>query len=906
MHTWLRYLALAVALWGAAAGGGMGVVSAQTDNVPPAAATPLTREPAAAPGDVPLAGAAPELPADELLARELDARRALELGLPSIAAALYQELLQDKRVAGNAPAGNRVRLALATALLEEDRGEEAGRVLEGFSGEPTPEYLLRRALVEARARQFDSARAASEVIAPEGLPEADRPWLFFLRGLLAEAARDFSQAGAFYQQAEEASVTPLQRSWFVLARERAKLFTGGVDERMLASLRQTLDRNLGRPSGHVAASQLAIALNAAGRRDAAVELLQGQLAMLPREERQVGDEWRLLLGLIAGPGSGEGRTALRALLSGSADQDKQRVALRMLAGAADTPARREDLAKFLGQLIDAPARHPIMGELLLFRAQLALADRRFVDAENDAGRVLANFPGSAARVPALGLLTASAWEQGRFRNAASQAAAALAEMPGGPARAQLGVLVAEAYFRARDYRSAADAYGAALGAVPAGVPAGALMFQRVQAEILAGGRLAEAEQLLDAQARDERFDEANRWRSEWNLARALQAAGEVARAYARVNRLLEEKPPGGTDEEDGLIAEFAGDSPADLRARLAWLRARLAFETGDHARALELASALRGALDEVPEPLRAEIASTTMLLEVQAGFALDDARRTEAAQALLKKLRVDFPRSDAAVYSHLIEADIAAARGDIVGAQNALRALADNFKDSPYAPYALYQAALYAERRGQEQYYKEAYDNLENLVEKFPKSELVYYARLRQGNLLRLMNQYGAAQTLYEDLVNTHRYPGFADGLTAELALADCYAAQAATDASKAESAAAIYERLLDQQSAPADLRVEAGYKFGLNLVSRAELQRVETVWWPMINSFLLDDAGAGALGANGRYWMSRTLIKLGELLEQQAKFDQARGMYELVLRKELPYATLARERINRAGAARP
>ncbi len=899
LYPWLRCSAFSFALWGAVAGIGTGTVCAQTG--------PAQGPGATGPGaDVPLMNAAPDWPADELMARELDARRALELGLPSIAAALYQELLGDKRISGDATAGNRVRLALATALIEEDRGEEAARVLEAFAGATSPEYLLRRALIEARARNLDSARTAAEAIAPGGLPEADRPWLFFLRGLLAEAARDFNQAGAFFRQAEEASVTPSQRSWFMLARERAKLFTGGVDERMLASLRQTLDRNPGSPAGRLAASQLAIALSAAGQRDAAVELLRGQLNLLPREERQVGDEWRLLLGLIAGPGSGEGRAALRALLAGSTDQDKQRAALRMLAGAADTPARREDLAKFLGQLIDAPARHPIMGELLLFRAQLALADRHFVDVENDAARVLANFPGSAARVPALGLLTASAWEQGRFRNAASQAAAALAEMPDGPARAQLGVLVAEAYFRARDYRNAADAYGAALAAVPAGVPAGALMFQRVLAEILAGGRLDAAEQLLDAQARDARFDEANRWRAEWNLARALQAAGEVTRAYARVNRLLDGAPSGGADKEDGLTAELAGDSPADLRARLAWLRARLAFETGDHERALELASALRGALDGVREPLRAELASTAMLLEVQAGFALDDARRTEAAQALLKKLRVDFPRSDAAIYSHLIEADIAAARGDIVGAQNALRTLADNFSDSPYAPYALYQAALYAERRGQEQYYKEAYINLETLVERFPKSELVYYARLRQGNLLRLMNQYGAAQTLYEDLVNTHRYPGFADGLTAELALADCYAAQTSTDVSKAESAAAIYERLLDQQSAPADLRVEAGYKFGLTLIGRADLQRVDAVWWPMINSFLLDDAGAKSLGASGRYWMSRTLIKLGELLEQREKLDQAREAYDLVLRKGLPYTALAKERIGRLGVSKP
>ncbi len=233
--------------------------------------------------------------------------------------------------------------------------------------------------------------------------------------------------------------------------------------------------------------------------------------------------------------------------------------------------------------------------------------------------------------------------------------------------------------------------------------------------------------------------------------------------------------------------------------------------------------------------------------------------------------------------------------------------LADKFPQSEFAPYARYQAALYAERRGSDrQYDQEAYNILEQLVTAYPEHDLVFYARLKQGNLLRQMNDYGRALTLYATLVNRYKFPQHADALSAELALADTEAALAASDLSRASNASSLYERLYDLPAAPLDLRVEAGHKLGLIRAERESPERARAVWWQMIETFLRDDAKAERLGANGRYWMSRTLLKFGALMEAQSKPREARVLYELLLEKKLPGIAQANEGLQRTGGRPP
>ena len=138
------------------------------------------------------------------------------------------------------------------------------------------------------------------------------------------------------------------------------------------------------------------------------------------------------------------------------------------------------------------------------------------------------------------------------------------------------------------------------------------------------------------------------------------------------------------------------------------------------------------------------------------------------------------------------------------------------------------------------------------------------------------------------------------DVRAAELALADCHAAQAATDSSHLESAISIYERLQDQVAADVDLRVESGFKHGHALVRTGKTERAQEVWWPVVNAYLLNEGEARRLGANGRHWMVRILVELASLHEQQGKLEQARDLYELAVKSGLPYGETVRSRLAR------
>ncbi len=856
--------------------------------------TPVAAQESRAPAEslgpvVPLAGPATPASGGSLLTYQ-SAERALELGFPSAAIELYQALLSGAGVAGTA-AGNELLLGLATAYLSDNRVAEAEQTLRRFYGPPTPPLRLRLALVAARQKRYDSVRAELSAMRVEDLPEAERGWFYFLEGVLADVANDFNRAGEWYQRAVDSAQSSLVRARFALAEQQSKMMLRNPTDAEIANLRQNIERYSGRSLGYRAVSDLAVALNARGERAAAVTLLQTQLQTLSREQKLVSDEWSLLLGLIAGPNDGTGRNALRNLITHGTDRDKQRVALQLLARGSAEPGRGAEFRAKLDELIGAASPHPLLEELLLFRAAHALTDRRegqanLARAETDATQLLERFPGTQYRALAFEILTNAAWERGQYRNAANLATRAREYLPPGELRSQAGVLVAEAYFRGNDFSSAAEAYRAALAELPAGVSAGDLMFQQILAEIRAG-RLEPAAALLDERSRDPRFDAANRWQAEWNLTRALQAAGQTGAAYGRLNQLLNDPAN-------------AASIPTELAARMRWLQARLSFDAGEPRRTLALTEALLGSLGDLEEALRRDIASTTLLLQVQANFALNGDAPGEQATALLRRLRADFPGTDAAVYSYVVEADAAARQGRLVDAQNLLTSLAEGFPKSEYAPYALYQAARYAEQRAQPSNYREANNLIEDLVRRYPESDLVFYARLQQGHLLRKLTEFGRAQQVFADLNNNERFASHRGRAAAQLALADTHAAQAANDPSHLDASHRIYERLLDLPSAPPDLRAEAGYKYGLSLARRGQTENAIRIWGLVMGFLTQADRSPVAFGPEGRYWLARTLLEYGNLLRQQGRVGEAREAYDLVIRTNLPGAGMAQEAVAR------
>jgi outer membrane protein assembly factor BamD (BamD/ComL family) len=824
------------------------------------------------------------------------AERAQALGFPATAAELYRGVLEQ-------PGADRaaLTLGLVTALLDDGRAAEAEAALNGFVGLRGTAWQLRAGLAAVALRKLDAAKAAVAAVKEGELAAADRAWWFYLQGLLAGEGGDVKATNKFFEQAQAAATTELARTRFRLEEERTLLRRSGTgNEADLAGQRQAMQRFAGQATGYGAARTYAANLNALGRKSEAVAVIQQQLLVLPRDERQFSDDFRLWLGLIAGAADGAGRTALSELVANGRDGVRQRVALRLLAQASEKGPARGQLRTELGRWIAVTPAHALQEDFYLYRANLALGDKSYAAAEDDARALLGKFPGSPLKAEALEVLTGAAWEQRRYRLAADSAAKAAAAMPAGPRRAELGVLVAEAWFRAQDFRPAADAYAAVLRDPPEGLKPevlSALRFQRVQAEIEAGAPEA-AVAVMDGLATEAGFLPEDRWQAEWNLARALQARGAagVAAAYARVEQVL------GGKADAGL--------PAKLRARLEWLRARLALdvEPPQPAKALDYLGALTPealakSLPGEPAALRTELASAAALLQAQALFKQGN---DAAGVAQLKKLREDFKGSEAVVASYLEEADHNAKLFKTVEAQQLYTNLADEFPGNINAPYALYFAALQAEARGDANL-AEANNLLDRLVVKYPQSDLVFAARLKQGDLLRKLGQFPQAQQTYETLVNT--FATSPDVVLAQLALAETHNAQAARDPAHWERALVLLEHLRDRVDAPTDVRIEAGFNLGLVLKQRGELEKAAVVWWrDVVSAFLLEPNARTRFGekAKGAFWMAKTLIEFGALREQQGKLEEAKEAWLLLLRAGLPGASEAKGRLAKYGVAAP
>jgi tetratricopeptide (TPR) repeat protein len=828
----------------------------------------------------------------------VSAERADALGFPSTAVSMYRSLL-----AAPGADSRRLTLSLASALLDDGDVGGAGRVLDSYTGQRGAGWHLREGLVAAHQQRMEQAKAELAATRVDELDPPSRGWYYFLEGMLADVSPEPARAGPFYQQAASAAVSDLQRARFLLAEEQVRLRVGRVTEDQLTADRKNAEKFQNQKIGYGFTREYAIALTAIGRRPQAIDVLQNALRTLPQEEHAETDHFRLLLGLIAGATDGVGRHELFELMASGSDPDIQRVALELLARNSPTGPRRIELGETLDRLIAEPRPSPIMESLLLCRAQLALSEARlgvnesaslYARAEDDANALLEKFPGSPLKAHAYAVLSGSAWEQQRYRTAADYAFKASGELSAGPIRAEFGILVAEAWFRAGvqgrdagDFRSAADAYAAALRSRPEGVRAGVLMFQQVQSEIEAGA-LGTAVSVLDELSRDRSFDPDDRWEAEWNLARSLEVQGKTEDAYERVNRLLR----GGS----------AGNLRPDLRARMAWLQARLSYDAKKPEETLKLVDTLSTMTDGLPDGLGTDIASTSALLRAQANFELG---RDAAAEDTLQKLRADFPTSDSAVYSYIVEADRSARQDKVIDAERLLTKLADDFPKSPYAPYALYQAALQAERLGTDANLREADKLLENLVTKYPGVDLVFSARMRQGDLLRELNQFPQAQRVYESLVNNP--PPASDHaaqdqntILAQLALAECHNAQSADNPSHADSAQRMFQDLIERVNAPDDVRVEAGYNLGV-ILARTNKDKAQAVWWnDVVDEFLVKPGGPRDLGPKGRWWVARTLLDVGALYEQQGRIEEAKRAWTLLIDSGLPGDALARQRLAR------
>ncbi|MDX2108630.1 MAG: tetratricopeptide repeat protein [Verrucomicrobiota bacterium] len=816
----------------------------------------------------------------------LAASDALIAGLPSVAENLASALVALPAI----PPAESAQLAeiRGAALISMGRYSDALAALSSHTEQARPMARLLTGAAVLHLGDYDRARKAIDGLDLGTLTTDEAAWRQLIVGLLASRAGEFTRASEAFTIAREKVSSTQHKALFETLILREQLLSGKANDAVVIELRRTMRDLAGQRGAIEAARLLAITLQQLGRREEAIAVLEEQLRFVSIGEGDLSSQFLMLLGLIAGENTPTGRDALQTLLRLSTDRNLLQTAMVLLAkDPLQNGESRDDFLRFLSATLERFPTHPLTDEILAMRARLYLALGNYSAAEADASRLMEQFPASTLRRGAIRLLAYTAWQRNppQYRTAAEYLGRLREEVSEGPERYRYSLLMADCYYLNGDYENAAEVYASISGNAPE-EDRGKLLHQRTLSDLKAG-RFEGIPAYLDEAYANRVIKPVELWQTEWNYINALKSRADLPTALARIRSVLGRSAP-----TDGL--------PIELQVRFLWLQGQLAVDNKESAEVPKQMDALLALIDgQAPETLATElllqVRSRSLLLK---GEALMQLGSTDEALTLFNQIRLDYPEVEAAALTFLVEARYYTVLGRLVDAQQRLVALADTRPGSPYAPIALWEAALQAEQRGVNSTFLEALGLLERLATEYSTHPLVFYARLKQGDISRKLSDFAAALLVYEDVIR--RFSDHPERYRAELSQADCYFAMSGQNPARLEDAIAAYERLTDLQTAPPELRAEAGFKWGYALARRNTPTRARDVYWLSVQRLLLRSTPNETLGATGRYWLARSLFEFAELSENAKLFQEARNAYSLILDQNLPGENLANARMKR------
>ncbi len=822
------------------------------------------------------------------------AERALLAGLPAVGEAIYRSLL-ERSITQPTLLPERMhllKLGLAKALIAQGRYLAALEQLDSIpAADQTGAYPLYRAIAiygDGYARMdVDAFQAALQAVSESALSDEDQPWFALLQGFNAELEGEPARAIAAYKDAVEAAKLPLLRSYFEGLVLRQELLTAPADEGLAAELRSKIGRLEGQAAAYPYVREYAVTLYSQGRVAEAVAAIERELGNITAGyaagERE---HLRLLKGLILGADSESGRAALKQLIQNGKNREAMRIALQLLA---QVPGQEADLLDFLKVIISRTEPHPLLGQMYYLRSQIAMKDPAMLElAERDARILLERFPGLSGISNVYRLLAYAAVERNppQYRAAADLLIQLRDQSTDSQELVELNRLIGDCYFLNRDFANAVDFYAAARSR-ELGRRDGGLFLRLISAQLRVGAVDA-ALQLIDEVDFSGSVSLLDRWRAEWNVAQALQVEGELERALTRVRLLLK-------DSQSIAI-------PVALDIRLRWLEAYLSLGIGETEGLAERVTRLLARLNSLPKGGANSLGEEdvvllhTEILLLQGDVLMRGGNANEG-MVVLTRLRQKFAETAAAQRSYLIEAAYHGLVGDFVSAQATLTNLAETYPSSRLAPQALFEAALYCERRGSE-FYPQAVVLHNDLAERYASDPLFYFARLKQGNLLRSMNDFAGAQIVYENLING--FPAHELRYVAELSRADCMLALAGNEPSALGDVVVILERLLDLPNLPLDFQAEAAHKWAFALIKRKSFEAAKEVLWLSVDRFLSNGEKVEDLRPTGLYWVARSMLHLGEILEGEGAASEARRVYRMIVAYDLPGRHIAISRADR------
>ncbi len=842
------------------------------------------------------------------------ADQALAAGLSSTASGYYAQILADPKL--GAKEREQAGLGLSAAFIERTRTAEAKATVKFLP--KSPRRTLREGLIALLENDTESARLLAGEINIATLPAHEIAWGHALRWMVAAASNDNLTINLAQEAIARTAVSEEQRQRIEILGYRAMVVAGKIEPRTVSALRELAAEAKGTPLAFDYARNLALALAQLKDTKGAAQAL-ADAGKLPVARQAEAD---LLAGLILGADTPEGRERLKEAARNPANVAIRLTALRALVAAADPrseidPGKTFDAKSVANEVNDfllrrnpgqlsyyCPRDLKVLDSIHLARAQLMLFAGSREKARQAAEDLLKDVPASPLVREATRTLAIAAWGDGSFRLAATHLTN-LAESSVEPERAQLRIAAADCLFLAKDFILAEKAY-ATLQKDAADTKLSEDAFhQRILClletsdEISAWNRTTE---VIEEAARSNRTRTKEPiWSATWSLIEDMRKANRPVDA----ERLL------------ARLAPLIQPARVDYELRFVWQRALLAIANNNPGEASRLAAEIDRKLSSLPAGATPDELSKAVP-ELRGHAALLKARTSlniGAAKGLdeLIELRRQFGKVPAAAASYLVEGRHLASVGRNAEAQARFESLANEFQSqaglADFAALGLYeaaeQAALQAPAEGEKKL-KDALELLERFTETYPQNALIFRVSLRRAEILRSLSEFDRSLLVLEGLIRDK--PTDASRPQAEMARADSLFGLAQLrrdrngqlDRQRVSRAAAAYERIAEAWAKDSDdVKIEAWYKWALTLVerSRTETGLEATASRGEARKVLLRALGAlreatarvaadtaGKLSSEGRLWLSRSVLLMGETCELDGDRAEAIAAYKIIV----------------------
>lgn len=842
------------------------------------------------------------------------------------------------------------RYELANSAMDFGFFESATKVYEdllatdGIEASGINSLELRFSLIQAYIgrRDFNSA----EVILNE-ISEADREDKFYLYNLITQYVLNHKQAkkdilDLLKQNLKQIRVKELEdedKSWYYYFKATEKLVEGkdsdikdflfqakvfsesNIERRVffeslilrldydiqkpslktLRQLKKLLKANQNKKQAYFYAYDYAYLLALRGDKNEAIEVINDELlkgeAVYSLYEL---DNLRLLKVIVLGSKSVSGRDLLFTLIQSSSDNLILDLSFRLLReyvyGTDDS-----NFLDTLSLYFQEQALHPLRFKFYTFKAKFILnkVEQSFAE-KDEAARILAlnqlkaeasyileNFPGIESSEDIYRMLVYVALNQPspQYRLAADYLSKILDFSLDGLERQKLNLFIGNCYFLNDDFEVAAEFYMAALSEEGLWYKEtkGQLWFRLVTAKTRAN---LLSEDLIESvekafMAKEIPFD--TYLKIQWNIALHYRKSGEYNEAVTLISNALDR------------FNQYK--VPVLLDVRFKWFSLYVKYLSGSDSEASILeAQLLIDRLNELSEGVIEEKALSLLKSQVtllKAQFLLMKNQADEAS-LVLDDLQNTFPDSQAAELSYIVLADFYTLSEEYDLAESYLLKLAKNYPESDYAPEALLEAALNAEKR-ESNAFGQSIQLLNQLTLTYSDSPLVFFAIRHQGDLLRKASDFSGALSVYDNLIQ--KFPDHPNRYLADLSRLDCLLALANqnTDYDFKEIILEL-ERLLDLPDLPNEFQLEVRYKLAFILSQIEQFNVANKMILSIVNDYINSNSLEGSFSSIESYWIARSLFLLCDHLNADNQIEESKKIYRMIIAYNLPGYQLAKQ----------